>query len=443
MSVLLAYVILAGVIGLLIGAVGIYVWLSPAKKLEASARSLLQAESDARTATHLAEQAHTERDQIRKQYEGREEQVLALTRDLTKMAADYDNLASRMAERSREVEGLQERFKADFAVLANKIMQRNSAEFSQQHRTQLDGLLEPLKERLTAFEKQVQESYQQESRERFHLKKEIEQLVSLNHQMGLEARNLTKALKGDNKTQGNWGEMVLGRVLENSGLRKGEEYETQASFVNEEGARRQPDVLVRLPEDRHIVVDSKVSLKSYEALVSEEDEQVRQQHLVAHTQSVVQHIKGLSSKHYAELKGLRSPDFVLLFMPIEAAFSLAVQASPELFQQAWEQRIIVVSPTTLLATLRTVSSIWKLERQNRNAEEIARQGGLLYDKFVGFVEEMDKTGKHIDQASRSHENAMRKLRDGRGALTTRAEKLRELGVRNAKNLPETKGTSED
>lgn len=434
MSVLLAYVALAAVCGLVLGGIGVYFWLNPAQKLAKASQSILQAESDARTATQLASQAHHEREEYRKQYEGREAQVMSLTRDLTKMAADYDNLTTRMAERSREVETLQERFKADFAVLAHKIMQRNSTEISQQHREQLDSLLEPLKERLTTFEKQVQDTYQQEARERFHLKKEIELLVQVNQQMSTEAQNLTKALKGDNKAQGNWGEMVLGKVLESSGLREGEEFETQASFTDREGQRKQPDVLVKLPDERHIIVDSKVSLKSYEALVGEEDDDARQRFLQAHTQSIIQHVKGLGSKHYAELEGIRSPDFVLLFMPIEAAFSLAVQAKPDIFQQAWDQRIIIVSPTTLLATLRTVSSMWKLERQNRNAEEIARQGGLLYDKFVGFVGEMEKTGKHIDQASRSHESAMRKLRDGRGSLTTKAEKLKELGVRNSKKL---------
>jgi DNA recombination protein RmuC len=436
MSILLAYVIIAALAGILIGAVGLYIWMNPAKKLEVVSQSLLQAEADARAAAQFASQAQHERDNMRRQYEDRETQVLSLTKELSKMAADYENLADRMAERSREVESLQERFKADFAVLAHKIMQRNSAEMSQQHRDQLDGLLEPLKEKLHAFEKQVQESYQQEARERFHLKKEIEQLVNINQQMSIEANNLTKALKGDNKAQGNWGEMVLSRILESSGLRQGEEFITQAAFTDDEGQRRQPDVLVKLPDDRHIVVDSKVSLKAYEALISEEDDEKRQKLLQSHTQSVSQHVKGLGGKHYAELEGMRSPDFVLLFMPVEAAFSLAVKTSPELFQQAWDQRIVIVSPTTLLATLRTVSSIWKLERQNRNAEEIARQGGLLYDKFVGFVEEMEKMGKHIDQAARSHDSAMRKLRDGRGALTSRAEKLRELGVRNSKKLSE-------
>jgi DNA recombination protein RmuC len=436
MSILLAYVLIAALGGILLGAIGLYVWMNPAKKLETVSHTLLQAEADARAAAQLASQAQKERDDMRRQYEAREAQVLSLTRELSKMASDYENLADRMAERSREVESLQERFKADFAVLAHKIMKRNSAEISQQHRDQLDGLLEPLKEKLNAFEKQVQESYQQEARERFHLKKEIEQLVSINHQMSQEAQNLTKALKGDNKVQGNWGEMVLSRILERSGLRQGEEFITQAAFTDEEGQRRQPDVLVKLPDERHIVVDSKVSLKAYEALIAEEDEEQREKLLQAHTQSVSQHVKGLGDKQYAELEGVRSPDFVLLFMPVEAAFSLAVQRSPHLFQQAWDNRIVIVSPTTLLATLRTVASIWKLERQNQNAEEIARQGGLLYDKFVGFVEEMEKMGKHIDQAARSHDSAMRKLRDGRGALTSRAEKLRELGVRNSKKLQE-------
>ncbi|MCB0855440.1 MAG: DNA recombination protein RmuC [Bacteroidetes bacterium] len=329
------------------------------------------------------------------------------------------------------------RLKTEFENLANRILENNAQKLSQTHQSSLNQLLDPLKEKLTSFEKRVEDAYYQEARERFNLQKEIEKLVSLNHQMSEDAQNLTRALQGDSKFQGNWGELVLATVLEKSGLREGEEYVVQGKdmkLVSENGSRLQPDVIVNLPDQKHIIIDAKVSLTAYEQFSSLEGREAKNQSLKQHLRSIHNHINQLSEKHYPAIPALQSPDFVLMFMPIEPAFSLAIQHQTDLFQYAWERKIVLVSPTTLLATLKTVASIWKLEHQNANAQEIARQGGALYDKFVGFVEEMEKLGVHLDRASRSHSDAMNKLVNGHGNLATRAEKLRELGVKTNKKI---------
>ncbi|MFK7921159.1 MAG: DNA recombination protein RmuC [Bacteroidia bacterium] len=332
---------------------------------------------------------------------------------------------------------LEDRMKTEFSQLAQQVLDQNRSQLIEQSQQSLGGLLEPLRERLTDFSKKVEDSYQQEARERFHLQKEIQQLVQLNQHMSEEARNLTRALKGENKTQGNWGELVLTRVLESSGLREGEEFIVQGkdlSLRNEEGRRLQPDVIIKLPDDKHLIVDAKVSLTAYERFVEQDDPKIKEAALKAHLHSIHQHIQQLSDKHYSTLSGLNSPDFVMLFMPIEPAFSLAVQHQSDLFAHAWERKIVLVSPTTLLATLKTVASIWKLEQQNANAQEIALRGGALYDKFVSFVEELDKVGVQIDRTQRTYQGAMLKLRDGNGNLIRRAEQLRDLGVKHKKRL---------
>ncbi|MEM6347819.1 MAG: DNA recombination protein RmuC [Bacteroidota bacterium] len=332
---------------------------------------------------------------------------------------------------------LEAQMKTEFTQLAQQVLEQNRSQLIEQSQQSIGGLLAPLRERLSDFSKKVEDSYQQEARERFHLQKEIQQLVQLNQHMSEEARNLTRALKGDSKTQGNWGELVLTRVLESSGLREGEEFVVQGkelSLRNEAGRRLQPDVIIKLPEDKHLIVDAKVSLTAYERYVEADDPTVKQAALKQHLHSINQHVQQLSDKHYSTLSGLNSPDFVLLFMPIEPAFSLAIQHQANLFAHAWERKIVLVSPTTLLATLKTVASIWKLEQQNANAEEIALRGGALYDKFVSFVEELDKVGQQIDRTQRIYQGAMLKLKDGTGNLIRRAEQLRELGVKHKKRL---------
>lgn len=423
---------IGSLLGLCLGSLVTYFLLN--NKLQVLVRKEGHAVSQAELAKKQLGSFLQDMEVERKSHQQRQERILQLTADLSRLSADYDNLSQRFVEHKEEVGNLQDHFQSNFESLANRILKLNTEELSSHNKEQLHAMLEPLKDRLTTFEQKVQDTYEKEARERFHLRKEIESLMSLNLRMSEDAQNLTRALKGDNKAQGNWGEMILSRVLESSGLRLGEEFDIQKKLENDDGAHFHPDVIIKLPEGKHLVVDSKVSLTAYERFLLTEEDQERDGFISQHVQSIQTHVQQLSEKHYHNLKGIHSPDFVLMFMPIEAAFSLALQAKSDLFTLAWEKRIVVVSPTTLLACLRTVSSIWKLERQNKNAEEIARQGGLLYDKFVNFVEEMTKIGKHLDQASRTHTDAMRKLTDGKGNLVNRAERLRELGIKNNKRL---------
>ena len=295
-------------------------------------------------------------------------------------------------------------------------------------------MLEPLKERIQAFAKRVEESYQQEARERFSLGHELQRLQQLNQRLGDEATRLSRALQGQ-KQQGNWGELVLERVLEHAGLHKGREYETQVSLKGADGQRLQPDVLIRLPGERQIIVDAKVSLQAYQQAVAAPDETARQAALRQHVQSLRGHLKNLASKDYSRLEGLHSLDFVLLFVPLEAAFAAALEQDGGLFQEAFEQRIVIVSPTTLLATLRVIDSLWRQERQGQNAREIAERAGWLYDKFTLFVADLDEIGTRLQQLDKAYAGARNKLVDGRGNLVRRAEQLRELGARTSKQLP--------
>ena len=322
-----------------------------------------------------------------------------------------------------------------FKNLANDILDDKTRRFTEQNALSLDALLKPLQTKLTEFKEQVSTSYANESRERFALKSEIERLSALNVKMSDETRSLTQALKGDSKVQGNWGELVLESILESSGLRKGEEYLVQDSHTQVDGSRLQPDIVVRLPEGRHLVVDSKVSITAYARHAESADADTAQIELNAHIQSLRQHIQGLSSKNYSSLYGVGSVDFVLMFIPIEPAFLLALKSAPNLYQEALAKNIVLVCPSTLMATLRTVAHLWRQDHQNKNALEIARQCGALYDKFVGFIDDMEKLGQRIDQAQTSYHDAFNKLKTGKGNLIRTAEKVRELGVKPSKTLP--------
>ena len=322
-----------------------------------------------------------------------------------------------------------------FKNLANDILDDKTRRFTEQNALSLDALLKPLQTKLTEFKEQVSTSYANESRERFALKSEIERLSALNVKMSDETRSLTQALKGDSKVQGNWGELVLESILESSGLRKGEEYLVQDSHTQVDGSRLQPDIVVRLPEGRHLVVDSKVSITAYARHAESVDADTAQIELNAHIQSLRQHIQGLSSKNYSSLYGVGSVDFVLMFIPIEPAFLLALKSAPNLYQEALAKNIVLVCPSTLMATLRTVAHLWRQDHQNKNALEIARQCGALYDKFVGFVDDMEKLGQRIDQAQTSYHDAFSKLKTGKGNLIRTAERVRELGVKPSKTLP--------
>ena len=340
----------------------------------------------------------------------------------------------RLNEQQEYIDKLQQQFKTEFENIANKLLEEKSNKFTEQNHKQLDIILSPFKEKLKDFEEKVEKAYKAESDERNTLKGEIKNLVELNKVMSAEAQNLTKALKGDAKKQGNWGEVVLERVLERSGLVRDREYRVQASLSGQDGNRLQPDVIIDLPDNKHLIVDSKVSLVAYERLVNCESDEDRLVFAKAHVESIKNHVKDLSSKNYHDLYQINSPDFVLLFVPIESSFSMAVQSEQDLFDFAWERRVVIVSPSTLLATLTTVASIWKQERQNKNVMEIARLSGAMYDKFEGFVKDLEGVGKTLRQSQNSYEDAMKKLTSGNGNLTVTAEKIKKLGAKASKQI---------
>ncbi len=371
------------------------------------------------------------------------EKSLALNNRISKAETEFRNLQQKLSEQKTEMEELQKKFTTEFENIANKILKTHSLEFTQVNIKNIGEILNPLKDKIVDFEKKVNEAYDKELRDKISMREEVKKLYELNSRISEEANNLTKALKGDSKKQGNWGEVVLEKVLERSGLTKGQEYEAQFSTENEEGKRIQPDVVVFLPDKKHIVIDSKVSLVAYERFVNAGTEEERQKFMKEHLLSIRSHIKGLSEKNYQSAKNINSPDFVLLFIPIESSFSVAVQADAQLFSEAWENNIVIVSPSTLLATLRTIASIWKQENQTKNAIEIARQGGALYDKFAGFVEVLSKVGKQIGQLQTSYETAMNMLNSGNGNLIGRVENIRKLGVKTSKQLPEASHEEKD
>lgn len=330
---------------------------------------------------------------------------------------------------------LQTQLTLQFENLAQKIFDDKSTKFSDQNYKQISGLLDPLKEKIKDFEKKVEDTYSQERFERGHLKGEISKLIELNQNMSKEAHNLVVALKGENKTQGNWGEMILENILERSGLRKNEEYFTQETLRGSEGEILRPDVIVKLPDGKHLIVDSKMTLTAYEAYCSTADEIQKEKMAVQHIESLKRHVSELSEKKYHLAEQIISPDFVMLFMPLEPAFALVFQLKPEIFEQAWSKNIAIVSPTTLLATLRTVASLWKQDRQQKNALEIAKRGGDLYDKFAGLVKDLEVLGDRLNSTQKAHADVMGKISTGRGNLISQVEKLKELGAKAEKALP--------
>jgi DNA recombination protein RmuC len=360
-----------------------------------------------------------------------------------RLEAELDSERKQVQHRIDSLNEAKEALTNQFKNLANEILEDKTKKFTEQNAQQLDILLKPLQTKLTEFKEQVSNSYEKESRERFALKHEIERLANLNLKMSDEARSLTNALKGDSKIQGNWGELVLESILESSGLRKGEEYLVQDSHTQADGSRLQPDVIIKLPEGRHLVIDSKVSITAYarhtEAATTDEADR----ELLAHIQSIRQHIQGLSGKNYAGISDIASVDFVLMFIPIESAFLSALKSAPNLYQEALSKNIVLVCPSTLMATLRTVAHLWRQDQQNKNAMEIARQCANLYDKFVGFVEDLEQIGKRLDQAQSSYHDAFNKLKTGKGNLIKAAEKVKELGVKPNKMIASNLLTQDD
>jgi len=356
--------------------------------------------------------------------------------EVAALNAVNENLAEKLENQKSEIETLQKRLTTEFENIATKILKERSEEFSVSNHKNLSEILNPLKERIQDFEKKVDETYDKELRDKISLREEVRKLTELNAKVSEEANNLTKALKGDVKKQGNWGEVILERVLERSGLTRGQEYEREEVVDGADSSVQRLDVIIHLPDNKHIIIDSKVSLVAYERLMSSENEDHRVAYLKDHINSLRSHVKLLSEKNYQNAQNLNTPDFVLMFLPIEASFSVAVQGDSEIFAYAWERKIVIVSPTTLLATLRTISSIWKQENQTKNAQEIARLSGALYDKFIGFAEDMARIKANIDRTSGAFDDAMKKMKDGSGNIIRTAEKIKELGAKTGtKSLP--------
>ena len=349
--------------------------------------------------------------------------------------------ASAQEERKSQQEKLQlleqskHSLKVEFENLANQLLEKKSESLKERQEDFFAQSLTPLREQLKEFRQRVDKVYESESRDRLNLLNELQQLKSLNQKISDDAINLTNALKGSQKFQGNWGELVLERVLETSGLRNGYEYELQASRKSTDGKTYLPDVIVNLPDDKQLIIDSKVSLLDYQRYIEEEDKALKAEYLTSHINSVKAHIKGLSDKKYDDLVGVNSLDFVFLFVPIEAAFLLALEKQPELFQQAYDKHVILVSPTTLLATLRTVENMWRYERQNQNAEKIASQAGALYDQCVLVAESIEDVGKAINKSFEAYELTKKRLMDGRGNVLRRIENIKKLGAKTKKQLP--------
>lgn len=352
-----------------------------------------------------------------------------------KLTSENKYLNEKIEEQVKEFERLQNQAVLNFEVLANKILKKNSEDFSEFNQKKIGDLILPLKEKISGFEKKVEETYEKGLKDQTDLKAELKKLYELNNRISTEANNLTKALKGDVKQQGNWGEIVLERILDRSGLTEGQEYEREKVVQNAEGKTIRPDVIVNLPDKKHIIVDSKVSLLAYDRYVNSEVDDEREKHMKAHLLSLKTHIKELSAKHYNSSPQVNSPDFVLLFIPIESSFSVAIEYDQQLFNYAWDNKVVIVSPSTLLATLRTIASIWQQENQTKNALEIAKQGGLLYDKFVGFISDIERLGKNIDTLQKTYDDASKKLYTGSGNLVRKVENLKELGASATKAIP--------
>jgi DNA recombination protein RmuC len=359
-----------------------------------------------------------------------------LLREQSALKAQLDSERIQQEEKIQLLTHARQELSQQFSVLANQILEEKTQKFTEQNQTQLTQLLDPLKEKIQAFQGKVEEVYIQEGKERSALAEQVKQLTSLNQQLSLDAHNLTTALKGQSKTQGDWGEFILEKLLEASGLSAGLHYEIQESHTRPDGSRAQPDVVIRLPENRQLVVDAKVSLSAYAQYVESEDEDQKRLQLARHIESVRTHIKGLSGRNYQELYQLNSLDFVIMFIPIEPAFLVAISSDEKLWQDAWERNVLLVSPSTLLFVVRTVANLWRQEQQNRNALEIARRGGELYDKFCGFVQDLEQLGKQMQTTQKTYDQAFNKLSAGRGNLLRQAELLRDLGLKPTKRLPE-------
>lgn len=383
---------------------------------------------------HLQEQADLQREDIAE----KDLEIRELSAKLASREQQVVQLQEKLSSQAEEVEKLQHQARVEFENLANRLLEEKSKQFSSQNHQALQDILNPLREKIKSFEDGIEKRFLEETRDRVSLKKEIEHLRLLNQQLSEDANNLATALKGENKTQGDWGELQLEMLLERAGLTRDIHYQTQTSFRDDEGRQRRPDFIINLPDNKHLIIDCKVSLTAYERFFQASRDEKRKKYLKQHIDSLRTHIRDLSSKNYQQLYQINSPDYLLLFVPIEPAFGIAIQEDSGLFNEALDQNIVIVTTSTLLATMRTVSYIWKQEKQKRNVLEIARQSGLLYDRFVSFVDDLKAVGLRLDSAQGAYQDAMRKLTEGKkfgDTLVGRAERIRELGAKASKTLP--------
>ena len=396
-------------------------------------RTMKDLEIEVRVQNEKYEALFTEYTDQKKELDTERSKTLDLSKQLTATEANYNNLLDKLNTQKEEIQKIQEKFSIEFKNLANEIMEEKSRKFTDQNKINLGEILNPLKEKISDFEKKIEATNKDSIDRNAALKEQIRSLKELNQKITKDAENLTKALKGESKTRGNWGEFILESILEKSGLTKGREYQVQESF-SAGNSRLQPDVIVNLPEDKNIIIDSKLSLVAYERYISSEDEKEREASLKEHLASVRKHVRDLSTKNYQQLYNMAGLDFVLLFMPVEPAFGLAIQYDDQLFMEAYEKNIVIVSPSTLIATLRTIASIWRQEYQNRNALEIARQSGSLYDKFKAFTDDLIKVGENLGTTTKNYEQAMNKLTEGKDNLIRKTERLKELGAKASKSI---------
>lgn len=371
--------------------------------------------------------------EAKRELENERAKVSEATANLATTEADYRNLQEKLNDQKKELEGVQEKFTEQFKNLANDILEEKSKKFTEQNKTSIFELLKPLGEKITEFEKKVEDTHKDSISRNSALREQLENLQKLNLQMTREAENLTRALKGDTKTQGAWGEFILESILEKSGLEKDREYTIQESYTGDDGRRRRPDVIIRLPENRQVIIDSKVSLTAYDNFVNAKTEEEKIDYLKAHVISIRQHLRGLSDKNYQTISD-RSLDFIIMFIPIEPAYILAIQSERNLYEDALDRRIIFVSPTLLIPSLQLIKNVWKQEYQNRNTIEIARHATSLYEKFVGFTGDLIDIGNQIKKSQGAYENAMNKLTTGNGNIVKSIERFKALGIKPAKNI---------
>lgn len=423
------------ILGLVLGGAGVWIYA----KLNLFSRAVGKSELDKDyVLRQIHENLQMQADLLREDLAEKEQEVKNLTGALAESGQTTKHLQEKLESQMEAMEALQKQARLEFENISNKLLEEKTKKFTEHNHQQLNDILNPLREKIKLFEENVEKRFIEETKDRVSLKKEIEHLRTLNQQLSSDANNLASALKGDSKTQGDWGELQLEMLLEKSGLSKDVHYQTQTSFADEEGNQKRPDFIINMPGDKQLIIDSKVSLTAYQNFCETEDDKEKTTHLKAHVDSLRRHVKDLNSKNYEQLYQINTPDYLLLFVPIESALALALQEDSRLFVDALEKNIVIVTTSTLLATMRTVSYIWKQERQKKNVIEIARQSGMLYDKFCAFVDDLKLIGQRLNQAQGAYEGAMNKLSESKkfgDTLIGRAEKIKQLGARASKNLP--------